>query len=202
MESKTGEHQSALFKWVFPVAGFIVLAVAVGAAILFWRRRRFKNVLPSLPVPLFRDVLDGDRFTANPAYEHCTMTIRDPAYNNSCDPEEIILLREWITLEEEIGQGHFGKVYRGHYRRPGPFNSLPLCDETVAVKVLKANAGREAEQEVFREARVMAEFSHPNILAVHGVVLNGIRSLLTSLFICPPAFETSINSLFRYSYYQ
>jgi len=90
----------------------------------------------------------------------------------------LILLREWIQLEEEIGQGCFGQVYRGRYRRPGESSSdPPLCDEAVAVKVLKSStAGREAERELFREAQMMSGFSHPNILAVRGVVINGTES--------------------------
>ena len=88
----------------------------------------------------------------------------------------LILLREWIHLEEEIGQGCFGQVYRGRYRRPGASSTdPPLCDETVAIKILKNDsAGREAERQLYREALTMAEFSHPNILAVRGVVINGI----------------------------
>jgi len=88
----------------------------------------------------------------------------------------LILLREWIQLEEEIGQGCFGQVYRGRYCRPGASSSdPPICDEAVAVKVPKSNKaiGREAESDLYREALIMAEFSHPNILAIRGVVING-----------------------------
>ena len=80
-----------------------------------------------------------------------------------------ILLREWIKLEEEIGQGCFGQVYRGHYQRPGSSTS-----ETVAIKILKPTAGqKEAERELIREAKIMAQFSHPNILGAIGIVYNG-----------------------------
>lgn len=70
----------------------------------------------------------------------------------------------------------FWEVYRGRYRRPGAGSSdPPICDETVAVKVPKSNkaTGQEAESELYREALIMAEFSHPNILAIRGVVING-----------------------------
>ena len=81
-----------------------------------------------------------------------------------------ILLREWIQLEEGIGQRCFGQVYRGRYRLPGASSKdTPLCDETVAIKILKyCAAGREAERQLYREAQTMAGFSHPNILAVRG----------------------------------
>jgi len=75
----------------------------------------------------------------------------------------LILLREWIQLEEEIGQGCFGQIYRSRYRLPGASSKdPPLCDETVAIKILKYYAaGREAERQLYREAQTMAEFSHP-----------------------------------------
>lgn len=82
--------------------------------------------------------------------------------------DEFILLREWIKLEEEIGQGCFGLVYRGRYQRPGAADY-----ETVAVKVLKTNNRAADESELIREAQTMAIFSHPNILAALGIVFNG-----------------------------
>lgn len=153
-------------------------------AILLWLRWRHKKLSGNassseqdrnLPVPLQTDLLNRDRFTSNPQY--------DQSLPPKSSGEGLVLLREWIDLEEEIGQGCFGKVYRGRYRRPGASSSdPPVCDETVAVKVLKASssAGQGAERDLFREARIMAEFSHPNILAVRGVVINGIRRFVQS----------------------
>ena len=91
--------------------------------------------------------------------------------NSDHDAENgFILLREWIQLEEEIGQGCFGQVYRGRYQRPGSSST----SETVAVKVLKLTSGqREADRELIREAQTMAKFSHPNILVAKGIVING-----------------------------
>ena len=69
----------------------------------------------------------------------------------------------------------FGQVYRGRYHLPGTSSKdPPLCDEKVAIKILKYDAaGREAERQLYLEAQTMAELSHPNILAVRGVVING-----------------------------
>lgn len=47
----------------------------------------------------------------------------------------------------------FGQVYRGRYRRPvvSPSKDPTLCDETVAIKILKYDAaGREAESQLYR----------------------------------------------------
>lgn len=45
---------------------------------------------------------------------------------------------------------------------------------TVAVKVLKDSANKEAEEDFLREVEIMSAFRHPNILSLLGVVLKGL----------------------------
>ena len=45
--------------------------------------------------------------------------------------------------------------------------------QTVAVKVLKESASREAEEDFMREVEVMSSFQHPHILRLIGVVPRG-----------------------------
>jgi len=55
--------------------------------------------------------------------------------------------------------------------------------ETVAVKVLKETATREAEEDFMREVDIMSAFRHSNILSLIGVVLRGMvmsRGLLNT----------------------
>lgn len=101
---------------------------------------------------------------------------------NKSETQSLFLLREWIELEDEIGQGCFGQVFRGQLLRP---DSFPATDssyinvnsrEAVAIKVLKAKPGISstiAQEELLREAETMAAFSHENILALKGIVFNG-----------------------------
>lgn len=104
--------------------------------------------------------------------------------NDNVEPVSLFLLREWVELEHEIGEGCFGKVFSGRLRRPD--SSLPPADpsyikvdnsQAVAIKVLKTpSAGitsTSAERELLQEARTMASFSHENILTLHGIVING-----------------------------
>jgi len=49
--------------------------------------------------------------------------------------------------------------------------------ETVAVKVLKETATREAEEDFMREVDIMSAFRHSNILSLIGVVLRGMVML-------------------------
>ena len=96
----------------------------------------------------------------------------------------LFLLREWIELESELGEGCFGKVFRGRLRRPD--SSLPtdpsyinvdLSSQAVAIKILKSPppgiASATAQRDLLREAETMASFSHENILTLHGIVING-----------------------------
>jgi predicted Ser/Thr protein kinase len=65
-----------------------------------------------------------------------------------------------IALEEEIGRGGMGSVFRGHHVR---------LDRPVAVKFLPAElaADRDFQARFEREARILALLDHPNIVTVH-----------------------------------
>ena len=65
-------------------------------------------------------------------------------------------------LRALIGEGTFGRVYRGHDRR---------LDRAVAVKVIKPWWSEDGEwaQRFEREAQLMARVSHPGIVQVHDI---------------------------------
>ncbi len=104
--------------------------------------------------------------------------------NRIITPQSLFLLREWIEIQEEIGEGCFGKVFRGRLRRPDA-SQLPLdpayinleSSEAVAIKVLKVSSSgissTTAQQDILREAEIMTSFSHENILSLRGIVING-----------------------------
>ncbi|XP_024862969.1 mitogen-activated protein kinase kinase kinase 11 [Kryptolebias marmoratus] len=77
------------------------------------------------------------------------------------EPEEVDF-RE-LSLEEVIGVGGFGKVYRGTWR-----------SELVAVKAARQDPDEDISvtaQNVRQEARLFAMLTHPNIIALKGVCL-------------------------------
>ena len=68
------------------------------------------------------------------------------------------LIIERYQLEEEIGQGGIGTVYRAHDS---------LLDRDVAVKVVnKASLGDKDRARLLREAKAIAKLNHPNIVMV------------------------------------
>ena len=70
------------------------------------------------------------------------------------------VLRRRYRLENEIGRGGMGIVYRA--------TDLELMRE-VAVKVLSEAASPDASERLIREARAAAALNHPHIISVHDV---------------------------------
>src|SRR6185436_14066331 len=64
-----------------------------------------------------------------------------------------------VVLEEEIGRGAVGAVYRGRHLR---------LQRSVAVKVLAEDlaAHPDAARRFLREARALSLLSHPNIVSI------------------------------------
>ncbi|XP_034189337.2 tyrosine-protein kinase transmembrane receptor Ror isoform X3 [Osmia lignaria lignaria] len=85
-------------------------------------------------------------------------------YFSCASPEVPILQRESLMFLQDIGEGCFGKVYKGEL-------STGESKEIVAIKVLKDSASREAEEDFMREVDIMSTFGHRNILSLKGVVL-------------------------------
>ncbi|KAH9517899.1 Inactive tyrosine-protein kinase transmembrane receptor ror1 [Dermatophagoides farinae] len=70
-----------------------------------------------------------------------------------------------IRFIQELGEGAFGKVYRGELLMT---NGGPLI-VPIAIKTLKENSSLKTKQDFRREADLMAELQHPNIVCLLGV---------------------------------
>ncbi|CAH1796083.1 unnamed protein product, partial [Owenia fusiformis] len=67
-----------------------------------------------------------------------------------------------IVIEEVLGQGHFGIVYKGTVNR-----------QDVAIKTIKrSNCSENDLSDFMKEALVMKDFEHPNVLNLIGVALD------------------------------
>ena len=65
-----------------------------------------------------------------------------------------------------LGSGQFGSVEQGLWKRHG---TKPV---DVALKSL-AKKGSEDKVKFLQEAAIMAQFRHPNVILLHGVVTRG-----------------------------
>nr|XP_014347135.1 PREDICTED: ephrin type-A receptor 1 [Latimeria chalumnae] len=69
-----------------------------------------------------------------------------------------------LSTENTIGEGEFGEVYRGVLKYPGK-ERIP-----VAIKTLKSTYSESQWWNFLREATIMGQFHHPNIIHLEGVV--------------------------------
>ena len=67
-----------------------------------------------------------------------------------------------FRISGQLGSGQFGNVERGTWQ-----NKVEL---EVALKTLKEGSSDENKVKFLQEAAIMAQFKHPNIVTLHGVV--------------------------------
>ncbi len=71
-----------------------------------------------------------------------------------------------FSITECIGEGNFGTVHKGLWKVPGR-----VLD--VAVKTLNPKSPDDNEIKLLKEAAIMGQFIHPNIIKLLGVVTVG-----------------------------
>ncbi|XP_043831813.1 muscle, skeletal receptor tyrosine-protein kinase isoform X1 [Dromiciops gliroides] len=148
------------------ISSFAVIGFLTMAALLCCRRRRqWKNkkresatpTLTTLPSELLLD-----RLHPNPMYQRMPLLL---------NPKLLSLEypRNNIEYVRDIGEGAFGRVFQA--RAPGlrPYEPFTM----VAVKMLKEEASADMQADFQREAALMAEFDHPNIVRLLGVCAVG-----------------------------
>ncbi|KAK4880326.1 hypothetical protein RN001_008472, partial [Aquatica leii] len=145
------------------VGVIVTVIIATLVTVISWRRRKQNgcwcyskdSCTPSpSPIVLKRSLLVPERYAPNPQYSACSST------------SVPIIQRETLKFLNEIGEGCFGKVFKGELQIDSG-NQL----EIVAIKVLKESATREVEEDFFREVDIMSAFRHKHILSLVGVVL-------------------------------
>ncbi|CAL4076166.1 unnamed protein product, partial [Meganyctiphanes norvegica] len=72
-----------------------------------------------------------------------------------------------VRFMQELGEGAFGKVYKGELQGVNPDGSSVM----VAIKTLKENATEKTRQDFHREVELMTDLRHPNIVCLIGVVM-------------------------------
>lgn len=106
--------------------------------------------------------IDLDKLPNNDAYHKTSATLNPKL-------EKLEFPRNNIIYIRDIGQGAFGRVFQA--KAPG---LIPDEDFTnVAVKMLKEEASQDLLVDFEREACLLAEFNHPNIVKLLGVCAIG-----------------------------
>ena len=66
-----------------------------------------------------------------------------------------------------LGEGQFGSVRKGIWKDQSGFIIQ------TAIKTMKPGAGEEDKVKFLQEAAIMAQFKHPNVITLYGVVSTG-----------------------------
>ena len=71
-----------------------------------------------------------------------------------------------FRVTANLGSGQFGEVKKGIWRNE-------RIEVKVALKTLKEGYGAEHKVKFLQEAAIMAQFTHPNVVTLYGVVSKG-----------------------------
>ncbi|XP_074857907.1 ephrin type-A receptor 1 isoform X2 [Carettochelys insculpta] len=90
----------------------------------------------------------------------------------------------YITRDNVIGEGEFGEVYRGTLRLPGKERIV------VAIKTLKSTYSDSQWWNFLREATIMGQFNHPNIVHLEGVITKRKPMMIITEYMENGALDT------------
>ncbi|KAM7344842.1 neurospecific receptor kinase isoform 2-T3 [Cochliomyia hominivorax] len=109
--------------------------------------------------------------------------------------EKLEYPRENVVYVRSLGQGAFGRVFQA--KAPG---LVPGYDDLmVAVKMLKDDASDQMQMDFEREACLLAEFDHPNIVKLLGVCALGRPMCLLFEFMSPGDLNEFLRSCSPYA---
>lgn len=91
------------------------------------------------------------------------------------------LMLDGVTVQEKIGAGNFGDVYKGEW-----------MGVTVALKSLKGRASPEKSQDFEQEAMLLKELRHPNIVSFFGIYVQGKQQYMAFQWCSGGALDTHL----------
>uniref|UniRef100_A0A8C1K609 receptor protein-tyrosine kinase n=1 Tax=Cyprinus carpio TaxID=7962 RepID=A0A8C1K609_CYPCA len=141
-------------------AFFTILILMCHRRKKMWQKR--KRVLETPTMTTLPSELLLDRLHPNPMYQRLPLLLNSKLLSLEYPHNNIEYVRD-------IGEGAFGRVFQA--RAPGLLPMEPFT--MVAVKMLKEEASADMQNDFQREAALMAEFDHPNIVRLLGVCAVG-----------------------------
>ena len=97
--------------------------------------------------------------------------------------------RDYLLLRQKIGSGCFGEVKLAEWRVDQDSDPLP-----VAVKLLSEKADEKLRVSFLKEAAVMGQFQHPNVLQLLGIV-SATQSIMLVIELMESDLRTILESL-------
>ncbi|XP_055931823.1 tyrosine-protein kinase transmembrane receptor Ror2-like isoform X1 [Argiope bruennichi] len=134
----------------------MVILIVLGCRRLQKYRRGY-NATPTTDVEI-----DLEKLPSNMAYHRTSAQLNPRLETLEYPRNDIIYIRD-------IGQGAFGRVFQA--KAPGLLKGEEFT--MVAVKMLKEEASEDLQTDFEREACLMSEFDHPNIVKLLGVCAVG-----------------------------
>ena len=85
------------------------------------------------------------------------------------------------STTDVLGSGQFGVVFKGEWMASREGGKVD-----VAVKTLKDGSADEDKVKFLQEAAIIGQFSHPNVVKLHGIVIGEqVRLLFFHLLVTP-----------------
>ncbi|TNM88209.1 hypothetical protein fugu_006430 [Takifugu bimaculatus] len=100
-----------------------------------------------------------------------------------------------VKIEEVIGSGEFGEVYKGRLKPIGK-KEIP-----VAIKTLKVGYSERQRRDFLSEASIMGQFDQPNIIRLEGVVTKSRPTMIITEFMENGALDSFLRKICIYESY-
>uniref|UniRef100_A0A8C7WU81 receptor protein-tyrosine kinase n=1 Tax=Oryzias sinensis TaxID=183150 RepID=A0A8C7WU81_9TELE len=169
------EYKSELGQQLTLIAGSLVGGVCivslVAVTIICTRPDMFSGPAPTVTFPTLSEGRGspGVKIYIDPfTYEDPNEAVRE--FAKEIDPS-------CVKIEEVIGSGEFGEVYKGRLKPVGKKEIL------VAIKTLKVGYSERQRRDFLAEASIMGQFDQPNIIRLEGVVTKSRPTMIITEFM-------------------
>uniref|UniRef100_G3NTH5 receptor protein-tyrosine kinase n=1 Tax=Gasterosteus aculeatus aculeatus TaxID=481459 RepID=G3NTH5_GASAC len=156
------EYKSELGQQLSLIAGSLVAGVCIVSLVAIAIILTFPTLSEGHSSPGVKIYIDP--FT----YEDPNEAVRE--FAKEIDPS-------CVKIEEVIGSGEFGEVYRGRLKPVGKKEIL------VAIKTLKVGYSERQRRDFLSEASIMGQFDQPNIIRLEGVVTKSRPTMIITEFM-------------------
>uniref|UniRef100_A0A3Q2XUL4 receptor protein-tyrosine kinase n=1 Tax=Hippocampus comes TaxID=109280 RepID=A0A3Q2XUL4_HIPCM len=165
------EFKSELGQQLSLIAGSLVGGVCIVSLVVTLRSDIFSGPTPTVTFPTLSDghSSPGVKIYIDPfTYEDPNEAVRE--FAKEIDPS-------CVKIEEVIGSGEFGEVYKGRLKPVGK-REIP-----VAIKTLKVGYTERQRRDFLSEASIMGQFDQPNIIRLEGVVTKSRPTMIITEFM-------------------